>query len=366
MLLAAAGCATAAGCANDAPVPAMTPDLLQSTATTISSGSFHTCALLPDGSPVCWGLNDYGQAPDEFIPSPKLTAITSGGAHTCSLGSDGSWMCWGSYYHRPYVLRWQERLGHPLPVYITPTELLPPDPHDRFLAISSGLGHACALGPIGQAVCWGANSSGVASPLASGPLKTISSGARHTCALYFDDSPVCWSRLDWETHPDTGMSVQCPPLDQHQDSRYQSPRCLSRQAGALEGKYPGLPPEGLRLGVISSGGFHTCALRLDGSPVCWGAVKVGETLEDEHFGAISSGAHHTCALRLDGSPVCWGLNREGQASPPEDERFVAISSGRAHTCALRVDGSPVCWGDNQHGQASPPDTRLAISLGENS
>lgn len=36
---------------------------------------------------------------------------------------------------------------------------------------------------------------------------------------------------------------------------------------------------------------------------------------------ISSGNAHTCALRADGSPVCWGDYSLGQSLPPEDERF---------------------------------------------
>ena len=42
---------------------------------------------------------------------------------------------------------------------------------------------------------------------------------------------------------------------------------------------------------------------------------------------LSSGAFHTCGLRADGSPVCWGANKywndtgdvilSGQASPPD-------------------------------------------------
>ena len=67
------------------------------------------------------------------------------------------------------------------------------------------------------------------------------------------------------------------------------------------------------------------------------------------------GYHHTCALRNDGTPVCWGLNIEtdrgrwqGQASPPAGERFIALSSGPLFTCALREDGTPVCWGKGYH------------------
>ena len=50
--------------------------------------------------------------------------------------------------------------------------------------------------------------------------------------------------------------------------------------------------------------------------------------------AISSGWNYTCALRKDGSPVCWGDNEYGQAAPPSGERFVAISARFFHTCAL--------------------------------
>ena len=410
LVLTAVVWGAAVACANDTSMPPITPDLIQPTATTISAGGDHTCALRPNGSPVCWGSRQHGQAPWAFIDrllsgSPslgryKLTAIASGGAHTCGLWPDGSWMCWGSYFHKPYMLRWwehQEGIRGPGLPY--PEELEAPDRQERFRAISSGLGHACALRPNGEAVCWGANFSAQASAFEGEPFRAISSGRHHTCALRFDDSPVCWSEIDWTRGEITrqGIQFQCSPLDQ-----YQLSRCSRRQARAREGKYPGLPPVGLKLGVVSSGGNHTCALRLDGSPVCWGFLQIGEPFEDqeykvssrgdshtcalrvdgsvgpdnptvcrgfetlihERFGAISSGESHTCALRLDGSPVCWGSNWRGEASPPEDERFVAISSGRSHTCGLRVDGSAVCWGDNGRGQASPPNKRFAISSGE--
>ena len=127
------------------------------------------------------------------------------------------------------------------------------------------------------------------------------------------------------------------------------------------------PPANEKFVTISSGRTHTCALRADGTPVCWGwsdAVE-REPPSGERLVSISSGGGYTCALRADGTPVCWGDDEHGKASPPPGERFVSISSGRSHTCALRGDGTPVCWGDNGDGESNPPpgEKFVAISNG---
>ena len=94
------------------------------------------------------------------------------------------------------------------------------------------------------------------------------------------------------------------------------------------------------------------------------ALATAACSQEPTFVAIDSGYAHTCALRDDGSAVCWGSDLDGNSSPP-DGRFTAISSGSLHTCALREDGSAVCWGSDLTGQASPPDGRFtAISSGD--
>ncbi len=82
----------------------------------VSAGRFHTCVLLDDGSIKCFGSNRFGQlgygtttsmgmsgVGDQY-PTVDLgtgrtaTAISSGVLHTCAILDDGSVKCWGSNF----------------------------------------------------------------------------------------------------------------------------------------------------------------------------------------------------------------------------------------------------------------------------
>ena len=101
---------------------------------------------------------------------------------------------------------------------------------------------------------------------------------------------------------------------------------------------------------ITAGPYHVCALRPDGSVVCWAGQDRGETIppEGERFMSIASEFQLTCGLRHDGTPVCWGTDENqgggGRAIPPEDEKFTSIVVGGRHACGLRSDGVAICWG----------------------
>jgi alpha-tubulin suppressor-like RCC1 family protein len=76
----------------------------------VTAGFTHTCAVMDDGSAMCWGSNDSGQVgtgdmSDVYLPRVVLdpttgaaplsvSAIAAGGTHTCAL-SGGDLYCWG-------------------------------------------------------------------------------------------------------------------------------------------------------------------------------------------------------------------------------------------------------------------------------
>jgi hypothetical protein len=78
------------------------------TATAIAAGLGHTCAILDNGTVTCWGDNSYGQLgngtiTDTNTPTNPInlgtgrtaTAITTGDYHTCAILDNGTVTCWG-------------------------------------------------------------------------------------------------------------------------------------------------------------------------------------------------------------------------------------------------------------------------------
>ena len=88
------------------PVTALLPT--GRTATEISGGWHHACAVLDNGSVSCWGRNDNGQVgigsigsdittpTTSLLPSGRIaTKIQGGEEATCALLDNRSVSCWG-------------------------------------------------------------------------------------------------------------------------------------------------------------------------------------------------------------------------------------------------------------------------------
>ena len=175
-----------------------------------------------------------------------------------------------------------------------------------------------------------------------------------------------------------------------------------------------VPPVDLGSGftakAISSGDYHTCALRNDNSVICWGyglngrlgygnQNNVGDTETPGSAGAVSlpggqtatavsAGGAHTCVILADGKVSCWGYGFNGElgfgsfgtttgdnaTDTPNLEPTVdlgghlatAISSGSEHACALLDSGQISCWGYGGNGRLGYGGTANVYSPGDSS
>ncbi len=204
------------------------------TATALAAGYRHTCALLDNGSVKCWGLNASGQlgvgdvavrgnGPGQMgdnLPDVKLgtgrtaTAITAGGAHSCALLDNGTVKCWGAGADG------RLGLGDALDRGDAPGEMGDALPAVDLgtgrtaTGISAGNGHTCALLDNGATKCWGDNTTGQlglgdtadrgdglgemgdnlpAVDLGTGrTTAAVTTGYEHTCAILDDTTIKCW------------------------------------------------------------------------------------------------------------------------------------------------------------------------------
>ena len=268
-------------------------------------------------------------------PEGTFATISAGTEHVCALMTDGTPVCWGS-----------ESDG----------KSSPPD-GARFATISAGFNHTCALTADGTPVCWGDDIEGQSSPPAGEKFTDISAGFEYTCALRQNGTPSCWGYDLFQWSSNTSLLQEVKEL--FYSSRFREidagetyDACgLLADGGMLCNRGRSIQI-GQDAHSISSGIFAACVLRRDGSPLC----SRGPSLPDltpqagEKFTHISVGSDSlACGLRTDGTAVCWG--QWASASPPAGARFIDISvpsarrfdGGYGHVCALSENGAAVCW-----------------------
>ena len=84
-------------------------------AVSVIAGDYHTCAVLDDGSLKCWGRNSYGAlgiggttGSGVQYPTPQAVdlgtgrtavSLSAGSYHTCAILDDGTLKCWGYNYY---------------------------------------------------------------------------------------------------------------------------------------------------------------------------------------------------------------------------------------------------------------------------
>jgi alpha-tubulin suppressor-like RCC1 family protein len=331
----------------------------------VSAGRTHTCAVLASGGLRCWGENTDGALGDgqdvtatRPVPVAALGAsvgsVSVGASQTCAV-SGGAAYCWGSG-----DLGSDQTVNHGLSTLPLPVQ----GQGAGIAQISAGYGGACSRSTSGAVTCWGTNSrgrlgNGSAEPGSDIPVPVsgILSGATDlsvgdegfVCAVV-SGGARCWGSNNMGELGDGTTTDRPTPV----------------------------PVAGLGSGVaaVAAGGEHACALTTSGGVQCWGnnlygqlgngttaffAKPVPVTGLSSGVIAISAGYFHTCAVKADGTVVCWGHNDQGQlgdgsttgSTTPKPVAYlsggvVAIAAGTRSTCATTTGGA-FCWGSNLHG-----------------
>jgi alpha-tubulin suppressor-like RCC1 family protein len=129
-------------------------------ASAIAAGGSFACAV-GASDPVCWGNGGLGQlgSATSFTPHPTqitglsmdVSAIATGNAHACAIVHDGSLVCWGDNTSGDVGNDSANETSAPSPVVGLSSGVV---------AVAAGGAHTCAIGSDGQVLCWGQNSAG--------------------------------------------------------------------------------------------------------------------------------------------------------------------------------------------------------------
>ncbi len=287
------------------------------------------------------------------VTSPVTYALAAGYDHSVAIRSDGTLWSWGDNS--------VGQLGTLSGVVAEPRQVISTT---TFSATAAGFKHTLALKSDGTLWSWGDNTFGQLgvdsvipnttfnkTPVQVMPGTTfiaIAAGQNHSLAIRTDGALWAWGDNSSGQLGDGTKVNRAAPVAVAAGSTF--------------------------ISVAAHGGFHSLAIKTDGSLWGWGfnfsgqvgdgttttrflPVKVGTDLLTR---SIATGIDFSMAIKKDGSLSAWGNNAKGQlgdgttvsqlAAIKIGTGYTNVAAGEKHAVALKTDGTLWSWGDNASGQ----------------
>jgi alpha-tubulin suppressor-like RCC1 family protein len=347
-----------------------------------SVGFFHTAAIKTDGTLWIWGDNTSGALGNfqnigtstpitTFAGGTNWKQVSSGDTATAAIKDDGTLWTWGSGFNGVLGNADITSRSTPVTTFAGGTNWKQVNAGDNYIAAikTDGTLWTWGLGNFGQ-LGDSTNNSTVSTPIttfAGGTdWKQVSSGNAHATAVKTDGTLWAW-----------GLGSN-GALGNAQTTNRSTP--VTTFAGGTNWKQ------------VSAGGYHTTAIKTDGTLWTWGPGSYGQlgnadttsrstpvTTFAGGTGWKQSNAGYglTIALRDDGvnkELFTWGYGNNGalgntditNRSTPvttfaggtnwsdvfsyEPEDLYTLSAGDDHTAAIKTDGTLWTWGENFNGE----------------
>lgn len=263
----------------------------------LTVGTYHSCALSPDRSAFCWGLNDYGQlgTGDNVSSSTPLPVfsdvdnwneLSAGSDHTCGTKTNEEGWCWG---HNNYQ-------------QVSPTAdevtLIPSKLNGNWKAISAGERFSLGIDSKGSGYGWGLSEI-IDVDFAIGGLL----GDESDMCLNLETGEICSKTQDLESgeyeYGNTGLP----------EPRYENPVPISggkSWASISAGRIPCAIEQGTN--SLYCWGYTWGEAYVDGSPQTNYPIKPVGTENTSWLSISGSDSGPHCGIQLDGSGWCWGRN----------------------------------------------------------
>ena len=335
----------------------------------VSSGGYHTLALLDDGvnkQLFLFGRNSGGQlgsSPSNFTPDQvegnhtNWKQVSSGGYYTAAIKTDGTLWTWGRGSYGQLGDNTTTNKSTPVTTSAGGT---------NWKQVSAGRDHIAAIKTDGTLWTWGRGFYGrlgdntttskliPVTTFAGGTnWKQVSSGDFHTVALLDDGVNKQLFLFGINTSGELGSSPSNFTPDQ------------------VQGNHTNWKQ-------VSSNHLHTAAIKTDGTLWIWGrgaesqlgnntttnkSTPVTTFAGGTNWKQVSSGGYHGAAIKTDGTLWTWGRGSNGQLGnntttdkPTPVTTFAGgtnwkqVNTGKLHSAAIKTDGTLWNWGRGTDGQ----------------